>query len=80
MSNTTCLTSYSLFIDLALLQNKAIVIGLAITVFVFLVLLIFGLINTYKLKAENDRLAQINPLESEEEDKSYKDFTEGHLY
>ncbi|MGJ5641051.1 hypothetical protein [Formosa sp. S-31] len=79
MSNTTCFIG-STFIGLALIQHQAIVIGLAITVFVFLILLVLGLINTYKLKAENDKLAQINPLESEEEDKSYKDFTEGHLY
>ena len=46
----------------------------------FLVLLVIGLRKTYKLKAENERLNNINPLQSNEDNKAYKDFTEGHLY
>lgn len=64
---------------LILLQQKDIVIVLSITVMVFLILLILGIRKTHKLNEENQRLADLNPLDSTEDD-SYKDFTEGHLY
>lgn len=64
---------------LILLQQKDIVIVLSITVTVFLILLILGIRKTHKLNEENQRLADLNPLDSTEDD-SYKDFTEGHLY
>jgi hypothetical protein len=35
---------------------------------------------TYKLNAENERLANLDYLESDEKEQKYKDFTEGHLY
>ena len=46
----------------------------------FAVLLILGVRKTYKLKKENERLNKISDLASKDEDKSYRDFTEGHLY
>lgn len=63
-----------------LIEQVDIVTMLSVTVAVFLILLILGIRKTYKLKAENDRLSKINPLQSEEEDKKYKDFQDGHLY
>ena len=60
--------------------EKDLVIVLSVTVGVFLILLFFGVRNTYKLKAENERLANLNNLDSDENTKEYKDFTEGHLY
>ena len=63
-----------------LIIEKDIVIGLSITVVIFLVLLLVGVRNTYKLKAENERLANLNFSETDEEEEKYKDFTEGHSY
>ncbi|WP_299779386.1 hypothetical protein [uncultured Formosa sp.] len=65
---------------LQLIIDNGIIIGLLITVFIFLVLLILGMRKTQKLNAENERLANSEILESDDKDKKYKDFTEGHLY
>lgn len=75
-------TFYSMgCLRLALIEQIDIVTMLSITVAVFLILLILGIRKTYKLKAENDRLSKINPLDSDDEkDKRYKDFQDGHLY
>ena len=63
-----------------LLEQISIVTMLSVVVVFFLVLLIFGIVKTFKLKAENEKLNKINPLQSEEENKVYKDFRDGHLY
>ncbi|WP_159023503.1 hypothetical protein [Formosa sp. L2A11] len=63
-----------------LIQGNEIIIGLLFIVSVFLVLLIIGLRKTQKLNAENERLANSDVLETDEKNKKYKDFTEGHLY
>ncbi|MHA7944424.1 hypothetical protein ACJOV8_015205 [Formosa sp. 3Alg 14/1] len=60
--------------------EKGIVIGLSITVGIFIILLLFGLRTTYKLKAESKRLEKSNLEELDDQKKKYKDFTEGHLY
>ena len=75
-------TFYSMgCLRLALIEQIDIVTMLSITVAVFLILLILGIRKTYKLKAENDRLSKLNPLDSDDEkDKRYKDFQDGHLY
>lgn len=75
-------TFYSMgCLRLALIEQIDIVTMLSITVAVFLILLILGIRKTYKLKAENDRLSKLNPLDSDDEkDKKYKDFQDGHLY
>ena len=65
---------------LFLIEQIDIVTMLSVTVVIFLVLLILGIRKTYKLKAENDRLNKINPLQSDDDNKSYKDFRDGHLY
>ncbi|WP_083191594.1 hypothetical protein [Formosa haliotis] len=74
--------TYSSFSNLAaapLLVGKQFVIGLSITFLFFFVLLIFVIRKTYKLKAENERLANLN-IDIDEDKKEYQDFTEGHLY
>lgn len=68
------------FLSLSLIEQLDIVTVLGIVVAFFLILLIVGVRKTYKLKAENERLNNINPLQSDDDNKSYKDFTEGHLY
>jgi hypothetical protein len=75
----TYLLSYGISLYF-LLEQISIVTMLSIVVVFFLVLLIVGVVKTYKLKAENDKLNKINPLQSEEENKTYKDFRDGHLY
>jgi hypothetical protein len=68
------------FLSLSLIEQLDIVTVLGIVVAFFLILLIVGVRKTFKLKAENERLNNINPLQSDDDNKSYKDFTEGHLY
>ena len=63
-----------------LIEQISIVTGLAITVFFFLILLILGVRKSFKLKAENERLSKPTNLQSEVDNKVYKDFREGHLY
>lgn len=75
----TYLLSYGISLYF-LLEQISIVTMLSIVVVFFLVLLIVGVVKTFKLKAENDKLNKINPLQSEEENKTYKDFRDGHLY
>ena len=67
-------------LSIPLIEQLDIVTVLGIVVVFFLVLLVVGVRKTYKLKAENERLNNINPLQSEDDNKVYKDFTEGHLY
>ena len=67
-------------LSIPLIEQLDIVTVLGIVVVFFLVLLVVGVRKTYKLKAENERLNNINPLQSEDDNKLYKDFTEGHLY
>ncbi|AXT19893.1 hypothetical protein D7030_01880 [Flavobacteriaceae bacterium AU392] len=65
---------------LSLTAQSNIVTVLIITVSFFLILLIAGIRKSYKLKSENERLSRKTTLNSEEDNKIYKDFTEGHLY
>ena len=74
------LSNITSFLSISLIDQTDIVTVLIIVVAFFLVLLVIGLRKTYKLKAENERLNNINPLQSNEDNKAYKDFTEGHLY
>lgn len=62
-----------------LIAQINIVTMLVITVAFFLILLILGVRKSYKLKAENEKLSK-KSLSSEEDNKTYRDFTEGHLY
>jgi hypothetical protein len=65
---------------LLLKEQSSIVTILIITVSFFLILLILGIRKSFKLKAENEKLSKKRSLQSEEDNKEYKDFTEGHLY
>ncbi len=62
-----------------MLSTSQLTIVLIVTASIFLVFIVIAIIKTYKLNAENKRLTELDNLKSEE-DTSYKDFTEGHLY
>jgi len=62
-----------------MLSTSQLTIVLIVTASVFVVFIIIAIIKTYKLNAENKRLTELDNLKSEE-DNSYKDFTDGHLY
>ncbi|MDO5980388.1 hypothetical protein [Flavivirga spongiicola] len=69
------------FLRTPLLMNQSdIVTILIIVVVVFSILLILGVRKSYKLKKENERLNNMNTKMPEEEDETYKDFTDGHMY
>jgi len=63
-----------------LIKQTSIVTILTITVGFFLVLLVLGVRKSYKLKAENEKLSKKSNTSSTDDNKKYKDFTEGHLY
>ncbi len=69
----------SITIPILLIAQSSIVTILIVTVSFFFILLILGVKKSYKLKAENEHLSEKKAKESEE-NKPYKDFTEGHLY
>ncbi len=71
------LTTYTSNISLASTMQLTIV--LIVTAFIFLIFIAIAVIKMYKLKAENKRLTDSSFYKSEI-DKSYKDFTDGHLY
>ena len=64
------------------MDKSTIVTSLIVVVIFFAILLILGIRKSYLLKKENERLDAINKqiLEDNEENKPYRDFTEGHLY
>ncbi|HMQ45709.1 hypothetical protein [Mariniflexile maritimum] len=62
-----------------LISQKTIVTVLIIVVVFFSILLILGVIKSYKLKKENERLDKISEDMAKQVD-TYKDFTEGHMY
>ena len=64
-----------------LLVNESTIVNLLIVVVVFFgILLLLGIRKSYKLKKENERLDAINKKIAEDEEKPYRDFTEGHMY
>jgi len=63
-----------------LVEQLQIVTVLSIVVVFFSILLILGVRKSYKLKKENERLNNLNNSQSEEDNKPYKDFTDGHMY
>jgi preprotein translocase subunit SecG len=68
------------FDAIVLIEQMSIVTILIVTVSFFLVLLVLGILKSYKLKDENDRLSRNTYLSTEDDKKVYKDFREGHLY
>jgi|GEM_PF-616912 len=73
-------TLSSTILSLPIIEQTSIVTILTITGFIFLVLLLLGVRKSFKLKAENEHLSKPSNLQSDDDNKVYKDFTEGHLY
>lgn len=65
---------------LPLIEQNHIVTILIIVVTFFSILLILGARKSYILKKENERLDEIGKLHAKDEEKAYKDFTDGHMY
>lgn len=63
-----------------LIEQSSIVTMLLVTLIFFLILLVLGILKSAKLKAENERLSETQIISTEESNKVYKDFREGHLY
>lgn len=74
------LISLTKLFSILLIGQESIVKALSVSVVFFLILLILGLRKSYKLRQENDRLSKAENLDSDEENKVYKDFTESHMY
>jgi len=62
-----------------LVSTTQLTIVLIVTASIFLVFIAIAIIKMYKLKAENKKLLDSSFYKSEV-DKSYQDFTDGHLY
>jgi hypothetical protein len=62
-----------------MVSTSQLTIILIVVAGIFLIFIVVAVIKTYKLNAENKRLTELDNLKSEE-DTSYKDFTDGHLY
>jgi len=65
---------------LPLISQSNIVTSLIVVTIFFAILLLLGVRKSYKLKKENERLNAMDAEISEEKNKSYKDFTDGHMY
>ncbi|PWK19753.1 hypothetical protein LX78_01103 [Xanthomarina spongicola] len=72
--------SLSELLIIVLIEQSSIVTALSISVIFFLVLLILGLRKSYILRKESDKLSETFTIDTEDEKKVYKDFTEGHMY
>lgn len=70
----TIASNLSLMVD-----NSQLTIVLFIVSGIFLVFIVVAVIKTYRLNAENKRLLESDKSKNEDDD-SYKDFTDGHLY
>jgi len=64
----------------SLIEQINILTIFTITGLIFLVLMLLGVRKYFKLKAETKQLSKSTNLQSEDDNKVYKDFTEGHLY
>lgn len=67
-------------INLPLISQTDIVTVLIIVVVIFSFLLVLGVRKSYLLKKENERLNSMNTTIEDDNDKPYKDFTDGHMY
>jgi uncharacterized membrane protein YkgB len=70
---------YKLSINTFLVSTTQLTVVLLITISIFLVFISVAVIKMYKLKAENKKMLESNIYKANE-DKSYTDFTESHLY
>lgn len=64
---------------ISLVSTMQLTIVLIVTASIFLVFIAVAIIKMYKLKAENKKLLDSSFYKTDV-DKSYTDFTEGHLY
>lgn len=64
----------------SLMEQTSIVTALFISVVFFLILLLLGLRKSYLLRKESEKLSENFAGDSEEKNKTYRDFTESHLY
>ena len=62
-----------------MVSTSQLTIVLIVTASIFVVFIVIAVIKTYKLNAENKKLTEMDNLKSDDDD-SYKDFTDGHLY
>jgi len=65
--------------NISLVSTMQLTIVLIVTASIFLIFIAIAIIKMYKLKAENKKLTD-NSFYKSEIDKSYQDFTDGHLY
>jgi hypothetical protein len=72
--------SYIVSRSLFLIEQISVVKILVVTVFFFFILLVLGIIKSFKLKAENEKLSRKSSVTTTEDNKTYRDFREGHLY
>ena len=63
-----------------LISQSQIVTILTVVLIFFLVLLVLGVRRSFILKKENDKLSASHDIMDDDLPKSYKDFTESHLY
>ncbi|MBR9915101.1 MAG: hypothetical protein GYB32_09795 [Algicola sp.] len=63
----------------SLVSTMQLTIVLIVTASIFIVFIAIAIIKMYRLKAENKRLTDSSFYKKEVE-KSYQDFTDGHLY
>ncbi|MEO8933460.1 MAG: hypothetical protein ABI295_04065 [Xanthomarina sp.] len=61
-------------------QSVVVAVILSASILFFLVLLILGIKKIYLLRKENNKLNQKFKTDSLEDNKTYTDFTEGHIY
>lgn len=66
--------------QLLFIDYKELVVMLIIVLAFFAVLLVLGMRKSYKLKKENERLDKMSEKLAKQEDKTYEDFTDGHMY
>ncbi|MFL0352754.1 hypothetical protein [Xanthomarina sp. GH4-25] len=76
----THLLSLTEMLSIILIEQSSIVLGLSISVAFFLILLLLGLRKSYLLRKESEKLNETFTMDTEEENKTYRDFTEGHMY
>jgi len=65
---------------LSLISQSSIVTALIVITIFFAILLLLGVLKSYKLKKENELLNAMDTEIPEDEDKPYQDFTDGHMY
>ncbi|MFD1015139.1 hypothetical protein [Winogradskyella rapida] len=68
----------SLFFKVLMVTTTQLTLILITVASIFLIFILVAIIKMYKLKAENKKLMETSSIKEEEE--TYTDFTNGHLY